>query len=88
MIEKDDIEVIDFTADMEAMGIPLKPWYKYYFPFSIICYRNKKLRMFTFVLWDCTHIVHPVTKKHFFDYLTPAYRKWWQPPICGFILWI
>ena len=62
------------------------PWYRRWFNLPTWHY-NKRMKIFTFQLFDCAVVHHPITKKHGLDLLEFAYRKWWQPKYIGFELW-
>ena len=64
------------------------PWYRRWLPFFPCWNWNKNLRVFYFILWDCSYCAHPITKKHLIDILYANHPKWWQPNICGFQLWL
>ena len=68
-------------------GIKCK-WYYRWFPFLPRIWRNRELKLTIILLWDCSYCVRSIGKPNLFDVLTPNHRKFWQPPVCGFQVWI
>ena len=75
------------TYDELIDVIPPKPsLLRRLFPWLPIVYVNKKLRLFTFLLADCSHVAYPMTKTHFIDVLRESSligKGKWK----GFQLW-
>ena len=64
------------------------PWWRRWFPFLPIIYRNKAMGLTVVKLWDCSYTAVSIGKPHCFDLLLVNHRRWWQPPWCGFQVWI
>lgn len=64
------------------------PWWRRWFPFLPSIIRVPALRLTIVQLWDCSYTAIPIGKPHFVDALRVNHRRWWQPPWCGFQVWI
>lgn len=84
--EKEDAE--DMRAMNEFLRSSAPSGWRRFLPFLPRMMWKKELRLFTFIMWDNSYFAYPLTQKHCIDLLCPNHRKWFQPPVCGFQLWV
>jgi hypothetical protein len=63
-------------------------WWRRWVPFLPMIYHMSGLRLTVIQFWDCSYTAISIGKPHCIDVLRVNHRRWWQPPWCGFQVWI
>jgi len=75
-------ELIHLLADYQPR------WWRRWFPFLPRIYRVRGLHLTVIQFWDCSYTAVAIGNPHCIDLLRVNHRRRWQPPWCGFQIWI